>query len=205
MLELPPLAHYFSPDHEQFRSALRSFVSREITPFVNEWDEAGTFPRHLYRRAAEFGATGLGYPEEYGGTPVDIFFKLVLAEEYARSGSGGVQASINSHTIALPPILKAGSEELKRRVIPPVLRGDSRIPLPRRLKPTAVLSATGGSQRSVMISLAFQKYPSSEIKPITMPPVAPSLAAPYRRPWGIDSSANAIATNAAALSGDIRP
>src|SRR5882757_2157550 len=107
MLELPPLAHYFSPDHEQFRSALRSFVSREITPFVNEWDEAGTFPRHLYRRAAEFGATGLGYPEEYGG-----------------SGSGGVQASINSHTIALPPILKAGSEELKRRVIPPVLRGD---------------------------------------------------------------------------------
>jgi len=68
MLELPSLAHYFSPDHEQFRSALRGFVFREIIPFVNEWDEAGTFPKHLYRGAADPGATGLGYPEEYGGS-----------------------------------------------------------------------------------------------------------------------------------------
>jgi hypothetical protein len=32
------------------------FVSREIIPFVNEWDEAGTFPRHLYRSVAELCA-----------------------------------------------------------------------------------------------------------------------------------------------------
>lgn len=45
MFDLPPLQHYFSPDHEQFRATLRDFVAREITPFVNEWDEAETFPR----------------------------------------------------------------------------------------------------------------------------------------------------------------
>lgn len=92
MFELPPIGQYFSPDHEAFRASLRDFIAREISPHVNDWDEAGTFPRDIYRRAAELGATGLGYPEAYGGTPCDIFYKLVLAEEYARSGSGGIQA-----------------------------------------------------------------------------------------------------------------
>ncbi|MEY3673968.1 MAG: hypothetical protein RJB47_676, partial [Pseudomonadota bacterium] len=32
--ELPPLPHYFTPEHEAFRASLRNFVAREITPFV---------------------------------------------------------------------------------------------------------------------------------------------------------------------------
>jgi len=68
VFDLPPLSHHFSAEHEQFRASLRAFVAREITPHVNDWDEAGTFPRSLYSRAAELGATGLGYPEEYGGS-----------------------------------------------------------------------------------------------------------------------------------------
>ena len=138
MLDSPPLPHYFSPDHEQFRAALRSFVASEITPFVNEWDEAGTFPRSLYRAAAELGALGVGFPERYGGTPADVFFKLVLAEEYARCGCGGVVASLNSHTIGLPPVLAAGSDALKERVIPPVLRGE-------KIAALAVTEPSGGS------------------------------------------------------------
>ena len=148
MFELPPLSHYFPPDHEQFRASLRDFVSREITPFVNEWDEAGTFPRALYRRAAELGATGLGYPEEYGGTPADIFYQLVLAEEYARCGCGGVQASLNSHMIALPPLLAAGSDALKRRVLPAVLRGD-------KIAALAVTEPSGGSDVAATKAMQF--------------------------------------------------
>jgi acyl-CoA dehydrogenase len=93
MLESPPLQHYFSSDHEQFRAALREFVACEITPFVNSWDEAGSFPRSLYQSAAELGALGVGFPEAYGGTPADVFFKIVLAEEFARCGSGGIVAT----------------------------------------------------------------------------------------------------------------
>ena len=136
--EAPPLPFYFTPEHEQFRAGLRDFIAREITPHVNEWDEAETFPRSLYRRAAEMGIQGLGYPEEYGGTPADLFYQLVVAEEFARCGGGGVQASLNSHGIALPPILKAGSDELKRRVIPPVLAG-------RKIAALAVTEPSGGS------------------------------------------------------------
>ena len=137
-LEAPSLPFYFTPEHDRFRAGLRAFIAREITPFVNEWDEAETFPRALYERTAEMGVPGLNYPEAYGGTPADLFYQLIVAEEFARTGSGGVSASLNSHTIALPPILKAGSEALRQRVIPPVLAG-------RKIAALAVTEPGGGS------------------------------------------------------------
>lgn len=138
MLDAPPLPHHFSPEHEQFRSALRSLVAREISPFVDEWDEAGTFPRTLYRRLAEIGATGIGYAEDLGGTPGDLFHQLVVAEELARCGAGGVCASLGSHSIALPPVALAGPPALKARVIPPVLAGE-------KIAALAVTEPGGGS------------------------------------------------------------
>lgn len=137
-LDAPPLPFFFTPEHEQFRASLREFITREITPNVTTWDEAETFPRSLYGRVAELGVQGLGYPEEYGGTPADIFYQLVVAEEFARCGGGGVQASLNSHSIALPPILAAGSNDLKRRILPPVIAGE-------KIAALAVTEPSGGS------------------------------------------------------------
>ncbi|WP_395702555.1 acyl-CoA dehydrogenase family protein [Aquabacterium sp.] len=138
MLDQPPLAHYFGPDHEAFRATLREFVGREITPHVDAWDEAGTFPLSLYQRAAAIGATGIGFEEVHGGTPADTFFKIVLAEEYSRCGAGGVVASLGSHTIGLPPVAHGGSAALQERVIPPVLRGE-------KISALAVTEPSGGS------------------------------------------------------------
>lgn len=138
LLEAPPLPFHFTPEHEQFRASLRDFIAREITPHVHEWDEAETFPRSLYARMAELGVQGLGYPEAYGGTPADLFYQLIVAEEFARCGGGGVQASLNSHSIALPPVLKAGSEALRQRVIPPVLAG-------QKIAALAITEPSGGS------------------------------------------------------------
>ncbi|MDM0011650.1 acyl-CoA dehydrogenase family protein [Variovorax sp. J22P168] len=148
-LEAPPLPFYFTPEHEQFRAGLREFIAREITPFVAEWDEAETFPRELYVRAAEMGVQGLGYPEAYGGTPADVFFQLIVAEEFARCGGGGLQASLNSHSIALPPILHAGSDALKQRVIPPVLAG-------RKIAALAVTEPSGGSDVAALKTTAIR-------------------------------------------------
>lgn len=124
IFDLPAAPHHFGPEHEAFRAALRDFVEREIAPHAAAWDEAGTFPRELYGKAAAVGLLGLGYPEPLGGTPADALFSVVAAEEIARAGSGGVQASLGSLHIALPPIVALGSEALKRRIVPPVLRGE---------------------------------------------------------------------------------
>lgn len=138
MLNLQPNPNYYTPEHEQFRATMREFVAREIAPFASEWDEAEEFPRELYRKAAEIGLLGLGYPEEYGGTPADIFYSIVASDELARAGSGGVSASLMSHSIGAPPILKAGSREMKARVLPQILSGE-------KISALAITEPSGGS------------------------------------------------------------
>ena len=108
---------------DAFRASARRFVEREIAPHVAAWDEAETFPRELYAKAAAAGLIGLGYPEEYGGTPATMRLRLVATEEVARAGSGGLMAGLFSHSIGLPPIVAHGSEVLKRRIVPDVLAG----------------------------------------------------------------------------------
>lgn len=127
-----------TPEHESFRDSVRAFVAAEIAPHVNAWDEAGTFPRELYRRAAHLGLLGLGYPQAYGGTPADTWFRLIATEEIARAGSGGLMASLFSHNIGLPPLVAHASEALKQRVIPPVLAGD-------QIAALAITEPSGGS------------------------------------------------------------
>ena len=100
MLNPQPNSNYYTSEHEQFRQTMREFVAREIAPFVHEWDEAEEFPRELYRKAAEVGLIGLNYPEEYGGTPADGFYSIIASVELAAAGSGGVSASLMSHSMS---------------------------------------------------------------------------------------------------------
>jgi acyl-CoA dehydrogenase len=147
-LRLNPV--YYRPDHLDLRETLRRFVAREITPFAAEWDEAGTFPRDLYRKAAEVGLLGLGFPEEYGGIAgIDYFHRLVASLELAQAGSGGVVASLMSHTIGSPPVVTFGSDELKRRVLPPVLAGE-------RIAALAITEPSGGSDVAALRTTAVR-------------------------------------------------
>lgn len=112
-------------EQADFRASVRRWVSAEIEPHVNAWDEAGSFPRALYRRAAELGLLQLGYPEQLGGTPCPMAWRLIAAEELARTGAGGLMASLFSHNIGLPPVVAHGSPALQQRVVPPVLAGEA--------------------------------------------------------------------------------
>jgi len=131
---------HLNDSHEAWRRTVRAFVDREIVPHVNEWDEAGAFPRELHKKAADAGLIGLGYPEKYGGVSdgVDIFHSLIASEELARAGSGGLVAGLMTHGIGLPPIMALGSDALKQRIAPPVLAGDKLIAL-------CVTEPSGGS------------------------------------------------------------
>ena len=52
---------YYTAEHRAFASSIKRFVEKEISPYVNEWDEAETFPRELYQKAASVGLLGLGF------------------------------------------------------------------------------------------------------------------------------------------------
>lgn len=148
-LEIKRNPAYYTAEHELFRSNVRAFVEREIAPHVNAWDEAETFPRELYAKAAAVGLLGLGYPEEFGGTPCDIFYSMIVVEEMARAGCGGLSASLFSHTIGTPPILIAGSEAMKHRVLPQILSGE-------KISALAITEPGGGSDVAALRTTAVR-------------------------------------------------
>jgi len=114
-----------SSEIQAVTDTVQRFTLERIAPYVGQWDEAGEFPRALYRRAAELGLLGLGYPEAYGGTPASYRLRLPLWRCLSRHGtSGGVLASLLSHNIGLPPVLAHGSDAVRAEVIPPVLAGE---------------------------------------------------------------------------------
>jgi acyl-CoA dehydrogenase len=129
---------YYTADHEAFRDQLRRFVAKEIEPFADQWDEAGEFPRELYKKAAAIGLLQLNFPEDYGGIRADRFFAIIAGQELARAGAGGVAAGLMSHTIGAPPVAKLGSDHLKSKVLPPVLAGE-------KISALAITEPGGGS------------------------------------------------------------
>jgi acyl-CoA dehydrogenase len=127
-----------TPEHLQVQEAIRAFVEGEIQPNADAWDEAGTFPRELYRKAGEVGLLGLGWPAEYGGTPVDHVGKLLSSIELSRGGIGGVTASLGSHTIMLWPVIAGARDAVRREVVPQILAGE-------KIGALAITEPSGGS------------------------------------------------------------
>lgn len=122
---------FMGETHRAWRASLRRFIERELMPHVTEWDEAEHVPREVFLKAGAFGLLGAGYPERYGGWSegFDRFHGIVTSEELARMGAGGVSTALMVHGIGLPPILAIGSDEMKERIAPPVLRGEMQISL----------------------------------------------------------------------------
>jgi len=129
---------YYTDEHEAFRTNLRRWVERELTPHVDGWERDKAFPRELYAKAAEMGLLGLGFPEAFGGTPTDPFYTILVCEELARAGSGGLSAGLMSHSIGLPPVAALGSEALKAKVLPGVISGE-------KISALAITEPSGGS------------------------------------------------------------
>ncbi len=132
-------SEYFNETHSQVRDSVRKMVQEHILPHIDEWEEAGTFPRELYNEAGRTGFFGIGYPEALGGIAEgDVFMKIAATEELMRCGSGGLVASLGSLDIGLPPIVKWGSDELKERIVPSVLSGE-------KIAALAITEPNGGS------------------------------------------------------------
>ncbi|MBU1697023.1 MAG: acyl-CoA dehydrogenase family protein, partial [Proteobacteria bacterium] len=115
---------YFGKEHDLVRKSIREFVKKELTPNIDEWEENEEFPKELYQKVGGLGFLGTCYPKEYGGTPGDIFLKIVVLEELMRSTSGGLVAGLGSLDIAIPPIIKNGTHEQKERFVRPVIAGE---------------------------------------------------------------------------------
>jgi alkylation response protein AidB-like acyl-CoA dehydrogenase len=116
----------YDDDHEAFRSAVRTFVDKEITPHVEAWGAAGIVPRELFTAAGRQGFLGMDVPECYGGGGVpDFRFNAVLVEELVRTPDGGAGLGLSLHNdICLPYFLAYCTEEQKARWLPGIVSGE---------------------------------------------------------------------------------
>ncbi len=139
---------FSAADLADLESAARRFVQTEVAPYLEAWEDAGEFPRSLYRRAAELGWLAMGYPEDLGGTPASWRVRNALTMALARaSGSGGLMASLFTLNIGLPPLLRHGSRALQQKVIPEVLQG-------RKIAALAITEPGGGTDVSALRTTA---------------------------------------------------
>ena len=104
------------------QKVVREFVEREIEPIAAEIDKTGVFPSETFQKMTDLGLTGISIPEEdggCGGTDVD---KVIVVSESARKCAASA-AILSIHSIFPQVLLHFGSEEQKRKFIPPAVRG----------------------------------------------------------------------------------
>src|SRR5258706_12017794 len=115
---------YFTDAHEELRLHISKFLEKEVKPHLEEWEEK-TFPDSIFKRLGELGFLGLRYPADLGGQGGDYFSAIVLSEEMARAGCGGLGMAVAVQTeMATPPVFKFGTDEQKRKWLAPAIRGE---------------------------------------------------------------------------------
>jgi acyl-CoA dehydrogenase len=113
----------YTEEHRIFRESARKFFEKEVTPHVDEWEEAGIVPKDVWRKMGEQGFLCMDVPEEYGGLGADFLYSVILTEELCRTGCTGLAAPLHSD-IVVPYITTYGSEELKRKYLPRCVSGE---------------------------------------------------------------------------------
>jgi acyl-CoA dehydrogenase len=115
----------FNEEHEMFRDSVRRFMQSEVAPYVEQWREGGLCDPAAFRKAGEHGLLCMWVDEKYGGLGIkDFRFEQVVIEETIRHGDMGLFLSLHSRLVA-PYIGRLGSEELKKRLLPKCISGET--------------------------------------------------------------------------------
>ncbi|MBK9214043.1 MAG: acyl-CoA dehydrogenase family protein [Chloracidobacterium sp.] len=113
-----------SEEQRMIGETTKEFVDNEVAPQLPAMEQhAWEVARDLVRKGGELGLLGATIPEEYGGLALDQTSGVVIAEMVGRGGGFGTTFGAQT-SIGVLPILYFGSEELKKRWIPPIVSGE---------------------------------------------------------------------------------
>lgn len=106
------------------RKSVREFLEREVAPHALEFDDKDEVPREVLRKLGEQGLWGIGIEENYGGQGGDTISAVIVMEELSRVAPPLAVIRGTNELFSIP-ILLFGSEELRRKYIPPIARGEA--------------------------------------------------------------------------------
>jgi acyl-CoA dehydrogenase len=113
-----------SPEQESIKSSIERICDRFGDDYWLNKDREGGFPHELYQALADDGWLGICIPEAYGGSGLGITEAAIMAQAISRSGAGMSGASaVHINIFGLNPVVVFGTEEQKRRMLPPMVQG----------------------------------------------------------------------------------
>ena len=111
-------------EHELLRQTVRELAEAKIAPFAADVDAESRFPAEALDALAGARLHAVHVPEVYGGEGADALAAVIVIEEVARAcASSSLIPAVNK--LGTVPLLLSGSEELKRRYLTPVARGEA--------------------------------------------------------------------------------
>jgi len=142
---------YFTEEHNTFRESFKEFLKKEVTPYVDKWEEDGKVDPAIWKKFGEMGYFGLVYPEKYGGLELDLFYTVIFLEELQKVNSGGFAASMWAHNyLAMTHLNKEGDENIKEKYLVPSITGE-------KIGCLCITEPFGGSDVAGMRTTAVKK------------------------------------------------
>ncbi|MFG2370698.1 acyl-CoA dehydrogenase [Streptomyces sp. NPDC048504] len=113
-----------SEEHDMLRDAIRSLAEAKIAPYAAAVDEESRFPQEALDALVANDLHAVHVPEEYGGTGADALATVIVIEEVARvCASSSLIPAVNK--LGSLPVILSGSEDLKKRYMTPLAKGDA--------------------------------------------------------------------------------
>ncbi|BBY06622.1 acyl-CoA dehydrogenase family protein [Mycobacterium noviomagense] len=135
-------------------ATVREFIDRDVKPTVREVEHANAYPEAWIEQMKRIGIYGLAIPDEYGGSPVSMPCYVQVTQELAR-GWMSLAGAMGGHTVVAKLLSLFGTEEQKRRYLPPMASGELRATM-------ALTEPGGGSDLQNMSTTALPDSPHSQ-------------------------------------------
>ncbi|MBW1998687.1 MAG: acyl-CoA dehydrogenase family protein [Deltaproteobacteria bacterium] len=115
---------FFTDKNRTVQRSVRAFCERELKPIAREMDQEGSFPWEVVEKMGKMGYFGIQVPRELDGAGMDTVNYVIVIEEISRA-SGGIRLCVTVHnSVGLYPLVAFGTEEQKKRWVPPLARGE---------------------------------------------------------------------------------
>ena len=108
---------------EAIQQTFKKFVDEKVKPAAEEIDRNKEFPHELFKQVGELGFFGMRYPEDVGGTGLDIISYCLAMMELARGSLSLAAACMMQSLMATYFLYRGGSEEIREKYFAEALDG----------------------------------------------------------------------------------
>lgn len=139
---------HFTEEHDMLRETVKQFCRREIAPHTVEWDEAGIFPREIFKKAADLGLFGIRVDPQWGGSGLDWWMTAAYIEGLTHGDNGGVAMALMVQSdITIPALAELGTDEQREEFLRPAVAGE-------RIAALGISEPSGGSDVAAITTRA---------------------------------------------------